>query len=34
VKYSTDCSGDIGNGQTKVCTVTYDDTPRPLLAAK
>jgi hypothetical protein len=33
VKYSTDCSGDIGNGQTKVCTVTYDDTPRPILAA-
>jgi hypothetical protein len=33
VKYSADCSGSMGKGQTKVCTVTYDDIARPLLAA-
>jgi hypothetical protein len=33
VSYSSDCSGVIGNGQTKVCTVTYDDIAHPLVAA-
>ena len=33
VSYSSDCSGVIGNGQTKVCTVTYDDIAQPLVAA-
>jgi hypothetical protein len=33
VAYSSDCSGVIGNGQSKVCTVTYDDIARPLVTA-
>jgi hypothetical protein len=33
VSYSSDCSGVIGAGQSKVCTVTYDDIARPLVAA-
>ena len=32
VTYSADCSGVIGNGQTKVCTVTYDDIVSPVVA--
>jgi hypothetical protein len=33
VTYSSDCSGVIGKGQTKVCTVTYDDTVLPPVTA-
>ena len=33
VTYSSDCSGVIGNGQTKVCTVTYNDIASPIVAA-
>src|SRR6185437_7715518 len=32
--YSTDCSGSIGNGQTKTCTVTNDDQPGKLIVIK
>ena len=32
VTYSSDCSGFIDKGQSKVCTVTYDDIARPLVA--
>ena len=33
VTYSADCSGVIENGQTKVCTVTYDDIAAPVAVA-
>ena len=33
VTYSANCSGVIGNGQTKVCTVTYNDIASPIVAA-